>query len=218
MASEPQTGGAGQGKPGGFSRRAFLRGAGFSVAGTALLNSGLVGTAGAAGEGNSSVLGPGRVPIGLKVNGRAHRLAVEPRATLADTLRDELGLTGTKVVCDRGACSACTVFLDGTPACSCMTLAIEVGSREITTIEGLAQNGKLHPIQEAFVECDASMCGFLHARHGHELRGALEAHAAADARANSNRRQWQSLPLRHVSESFRSCHLGGKKRRSRVDG
>jgi len=160
MASEPHSGGDENAKPTGFSRRAFLRGAGFSVAGTALLNTGLVGSAYAAGAAGADVHGPGRVPVGLKVNGREHRLALEPRITLAAALRDELGLTGTKVVCDRGACSACTVFIDGTPACSCMTLAIEVGKREITTIEGLAKDGKLHPVQEAFVECDASMCGF----------------------------------------------------------
>nr|MBA2430882.1 (2Fe-2S)-binding protein [Chthoniobacterales bacterium] len=90
----------------------------------------------------------------------ARQLAVEPRTTLADALRDELDLTGTKVVCDRGACSACTVFVDGAPVCSCMTLAIEVGKREITTVEGIANDKQLHPVQAAFIDCDASMCGF----------------------------------------------------------
>lgn len=147
-------------KPIGFSRRTFLRGAGISVAGSALLNSGLIGSLRAAAAGEAPVQGPGKVLLALRINGREHRVAVEPRATLATALRDELKLTGTKVVCDRGACSACTVFLDGAPACSCMTLAIEVGRREVTTIEGLAKDGKLHPVQEAFVEYDASMCGF----------------------------------------------------------
>src|SRR5262249_2602146 len=81
-------------------------------------------------------------------------------ATLAETLRFELGLTGTKVVCDRGACSACTVHLDGVPVCSCLTLAIDVGERKITTIEGLARGDKLLPIQEQFIQQDALQCGF----------------------------------------------------------
>lgn len=154
------TGGPCDGKPIGMSRRGFLRGAGISVAGSALLNSGLIGSARGAVTADAKVAGPGQVPLALRVNGREHRLSVEPRTTLASALRDSLGLTGAKIVCDRGACSACTVFLDGVQACSCMTLAIEVGQREVTTIEGLAQDGKLHPVQEAFVECDASMCGF----------------------------------------------------------
>ena len=75
-------------------------------------------------------------------------------------LRNHLGLTGTKVVCDRGSCSACTVWLDGKPVNSCMTLAVEVGDREITTIEGIAKDGKLHPVQQAFIDHDATQCGF----------------------------------------------------------
>jgi aerobic-type carbon monoxide dehydrogenase small subunit (CoxS/CutS family) len=106
------------------------------------------------------VVGPGRVPVTLRVNGTERKVDVEPRATLAETLRFELGLTGTKVVCDRGSCSACTVFLDGEPVCSCMTLAVDVGGRAVTTIEGLAKGETLHPVQEAFIEHDALQCGF----------------------------------------------------------
>jgi aerobic-type carbon monoxide dehydrogenase small subunit (CoxS/CutS family) len=98
--------------------------------------------------------------VRLVVNGAAHELTVEPRATLADTLREKLGLTGTKVVCDRGACSACTVFLDGTPVVSCLTLAIEAQGKNITTIEGVARDDDLHPVQAAFIEHDAMQCGF----------------------------------------------------------
>lgn len=98
--------------------------------------------------------------VRLRVNGELHELTVEPRATLADTLREQLGLTGTKVVCDRGACSACTVFLDGTPVVSCLTLAIEAEGRAITTIEGIAKGDELHPVQAAFIEHDATQCGF----------------------------------------------------------
>jgi len=80
--------------------------------------------------------------------------------TLAEALRGPLGLTGTKVACNRGACSACTVWLDGMTVCACMMLAIEVGDRRVTTIEGLAQHGELDPVQEAFIRHDALQCGF----------------------------------------------------------
>ncbi len=96
----------------------------------------------------------------MMVNGKLRKLNIEPRITLADALRIELQLTGTKVGCDRGSCSACTVWLDGVPTLSCMTLAIEVGDKEVTTIEGIANNGDLHPVQEAFIEHDATQCGF----------------------------------------------------------
>jgi len=96
----------------------------------------------------------------LNVNGAGRRLQVESPMTLAEALRGPLGLTGTKIACNRGACSACTVWLDGMPVCSCMTLAVEVGQRAVTTIEGLTHGDKLHPIQEAFIAHDAMQCGF----------------------------------------------------------
>jgi aerobic-type carbon monoxide dehydrogenase small subunit (CoxS/CutS family) len=105
-------------------------------------------------------MGPGAVPLTLNINGHAYRLNAEPRVVLADALRERLGLTGTKVVCGRGACGACTVMIDGETACSCLLLAAEVQGRKITTIEGLAADGRLAPIQEAFVEADALQCGF----------------------------------------------------------
>jgi aerobic-type carbon monoxide dehydrogenase small subunit (CoxS/CutS family) len=107
-----------------------------------------------------AAIGPQAAPITLIVNGKLHTLSVEPRVVLADALRDRLGLTGTKVVCGRGACGACTVLLDGQSACSCLLLAAEVEGRKITTIEGLAADGRLAPIQEAFVAADALQCGF----------------------------------------------------------
>jgi aerobic-type carbon monoxide dehydrogenase small subunit (CoxS/CutS family) len=143
------------------TRRGFLKGAGLTAAGAAILESGLVGASEAASEASSPiVVGPGRVPVMLNINGASRRLEVEPRTTLAEALRFELGLTGTKVVCDRGSCSACTIWLDGTPVCSCMTLALDATGRSITTIEGLAQGETLHPVQEAFVEYDATQCGY----------------------------------------------------------
>ena len=105
-------------------------------------------------------VGPGAVALTLNVNGMPRALTVEPRTTLADALRDHLELTGTKIACDRGACSACTVWLDGAPVASCMLLAIDVGTRKITTIEGLAHGDDLHPVQAAFIAHDAIQCGF----------------------------------------------------------
>jgi carbon-monoxide dehydrogenase small subunit len=98
--------------------------------------------------------------IQLMVNGEEYEVAVAPNRTLLEVLRDDLYLTGTKEGCGEGACGTCTVLLDGKPVRSCLTLAIEVQGREITTIEGLASMGKLHPVQKAFVEYGAIQCGF----------------------------------------------------------
>jgi xanthine dehydrogenase YagT iron-sulfur-binding subunit len=99
------------------------------------------------------------LPITLIVNGQPHELVVDVRATLLDTLRERLGLTGTKKGCDRGECGACTVHLDGRRINACTTLAVMQDGQEITTIEGLA-NGALHPVQQAFIEHDAFQCGY----------------------------------------------------------
>jgi aerobic-type carbon monoxide dehydrogenase small subunit (CoxS/CutS family) len=146
----------------GLSRRGFLKGAGITAAGTALIDGIQVfnQNAVAATTKNVREMGPGAASISLNINGRDHAVELEPNTTLADALRDHLGMTGTKVVCDRGACSACTVLLDKTPINSCMTLAVDVGDRKITTIEGIAQNGILHPLQVAFIKHDAMQCGF----------------------------------------------------------
>jgi xanthine dehydrogenase YagT iron-sulfur-binding subunit len=113
----------------------------------------------AAGE-EVPVYGPGNVPIELTINGKSSKLEVEPRVTLLDALRDNLDLTGAKRVCDRGECGACTVLIDNKTAYACSVLAIEAQGRQITTIESLMTGGKLHPIQQAFVDHDASQCGF----------------------------------------------------------
>lgn len=104
-------------------------------------------------------VGPAAASISLEVNGTVRALSVVPSETLADVLRDRLELTGTKVACDRGACSSCTVWVDGAPICSCMMLAIEVDGHRVSTIEGLAGEA-LHPVQTAFIERDAIQCGF----------------------------------------------------------
>jgi aerobic-type carbon monoxide dehydrogenase small subunit (CoxS/CutS family) len=98
--------------------------------------------------------------ITLKVNGIKYDLHVETRRTLVEVLRETLGLTGTKKSCNEGECGACTVLIDGKPAASCLVLAIETQGKEITTIEGLADGTKLHPLQEAFVKHMAIQCGF----------------------------------------------------------
>jgi xanthine dehydrogenase YagT iron-sulfur-binding subunit len=149
------------GIPGGIiSRRELLKGAGVSAVGAVLTDSGLVGLASASEAGSARVLGPGAVPLSLTVNGQARSLRVDPATTLVEALRLGLGLTGTKVGCDRGACSACTVWVDGEVAASCMTFALDVQGKKITTIEGLADGDRLHPVQAAFVEHDALQCGF----------------------------------------------------------
>jgi xanthine dehydrogenase YagT iron-sulfur-binding subunit len=101
-----------------------------------------------------------RVPVSMTVNDRIRTMTVEPRMTLLDALREELGLTGTKKACDRGECGACTVHLDGRRVLSCMTLAAMQDGKRITTIEGLERAGKLHAMQAAFIEDDGFQCGF----------------------------------------------------------
>ncbi|MGA8111859.1 MAG: (2Fe-2S)-binding protein [Acidobacteriaceae bacterium] len=145
----------------GISRRGFLKGAGLTAAGTALLD-GVHSFASESSSSNAGVqeFGPGPVSVRLHVNGAEHRLEIEPRTTLAEALRDHLGMTGTKVVCDRGVCSGCTVWLDKMPVNSCMTLAIDAIGHSVTTIEGISAGGEMHPLQAAFVEHDAMQCGF----------------------------------------------------------
>jgi aerobic-type carbon monoxide dehydrogenase small subunit (CoxS/CutS family) len=98
--------------------------------------------------------------IGLTINSEAHSVLVAPNATLLYILRDQLGLIGTREGCDSGVCGSCTVLVDGEPALSCMMLAIRCHNKHITTIEGLAEDGKLHPLQESAIEQDAVQCGY----------------------------------------------------------
>lgn len=140
-----------------LSRRGFLKGLGIGTAGVALSGAaGLPARAepGPPGEGES------QRDLDLTVNGTAHALRVEPRRTLAAVLREDLGLTGTKISCDRASCGACTVLLDGEAVYSCHLLALQARGKSVQTIEGLAEGEVLHPLQEAFIECDATQCGF----------------------------------------------------------
>jgi xanthine dehydrogenase YagT iron-sulfur-binding subunit len=108
----------------------------------------------------SAALGPASVPLTLRVNGADHALTIEPRVTLLDALREYLGLAGTKKGCDHGECGACTVLVDGRRIVSCLTFAIMHAGQEITTIEGLAPDGALHPVQAAFIAHDSFQCGY----------------------------------------------------------
>jgi len=109
-----------------------------------------------AGNGVSS----SAVSVNLTVNGTRHVLTLDPRSTLLDVLRERLDLTGSKKGCDQGQCGACTVLIDGRRVVSCLTLAVMTEGRSITTIEGLAKDGKLHPLQQAFIDHDAFQCGY----------------------------------------------------------
>ena len=145
----------------GISRRGFLKGLGGGAIGTAVITTGLVNADAAPGY-SPEVAGTGRgkSAIALKVNGKSYRVEVEHRNTLAEVLRDQLGLTGTKIGCDRGECGACTVMIDGRNFYSCSQLAVWMQGKEILTIEGLAKGDKLDPLQEAFIEHDGPQCGF----------------------------------------------------------
>jgi xanthine dehydrogenase YagT iron-sulfur-binding subunit len=136
-----------------FSRRSFLKTAGVGAAATTVVGVGAKGEA-------ATILGPDAVTLSLKVNGAARTVTVEPRVTLLDALRNHLDLTGSKQVCDRGACGACTVLLDGAPVNSCLVLAADAEGHEITTIEGIGTPEKMSALQAAFVEKDALQCGF----------------------------------------------------------
>jgi len=146
----------------GITRRGFLKGAGITAAGTALLDGvqGLEQQAHAAVPGDVKEYGPEPFLVTLHINGKEQALHIEPRTTLAEALRLGLNMTGTKVSCDRGVCSSCTVWLDKMPVNSCMTLAIDAIGRQITTIEGVSADEHLQPLQAAFVHHDAVQCGF----------------------------------------------------------
>jgi aerobic-type carbon monoxide dehydrogenase small subunit (CoxS/CutS family) len=144
-----------------LSRRSFLKGIGGGAIGGAALSTGLIQSEPAqAYSPETSGAARGKTPVTLKVNGKTYRVEVEHRNTLAEVLRDELGLTGTKIGCDRGECGACTVIINGRNMYSCSQLAVWMEGKDILTVEGLAKGDKLDPIQEAFIEHDGPQCGF----------------------------------------------------------
>jgi xanthine dehydrogenase YagT iron-sulfur-binding subunit len=138
-----------------FTRRELISGTAAGVGAVSLLPGQVAAAPSAPG------IAPGApVLTTLRVNGREHRVTHDVRASLLDALRERIGLTGTKKGCDHGQCGACTVHIDGKPQLSCLTLAVAAQGRDITTIEGLAPAGGLHPMQQAFVDCDGFQCGY----------------------------------------------------------
>lgn len=142
-----------------FSRRSFIKTAGPTAA------TAMAGRVDAAAEemqqaDQQELIGPAPSPVALKINGKLHTLQIEPRVTLLEVLRNHIGHTGSKEVCDRAQCGACTVLIDEKPINACMTLAVAVQGKSIRTIEGISASGELTPLQKEFVEHDALMCGF----------------------------------------------------------
>jgi xanthine dehydrogenase YagT iron-sulfur-binding subunit len=159
----------------GFSRRSFLKTV--SASGVA---AGVLSPAAVAGAQTVNAAGPGPVPVTLNVNGQTLRLEIEPRVTLLDALRMRADMTGNKRGCDRGACGACTMIVDGKTVYACSTLAIDVQGKKIRNVDGLAAaNGQLHPVQQAFCDKDALMCGFCTPGFVMASVGLLEKHPAA---------------------------------------
>jgi len=144
----------------GFSRRRFLQTLGVSAAAAPLARSADARQRGRTGTDGVAILGPGPVNISLRINGKPYAATIDPAATLLDTIRIDLDLTGTKEICDRGACGGCSVLVDGTLMASCMMLAVDAIGSEITTVEGLAEGDRLDPVQESFVRHDALQCGY----------------------------------------------------------
>jgi len=134
----------------------FLKTVGIGAAATGLAGA----AANVARAAPPAILGPDPVPLSLTVNGAVYTVSVEPRVTLLRALRNHLGLTGAKEVCEHGACGGCTVLFDGEPICACMMLAVDAVGHEIVTVEGLGTPERMSPVQAAFVEADALQCGF----------------------------------------------------------
>ena len=147
------------------------------------------------------------------MNGKDYKLKVEPRITLLRALRNDLDLTGTKEICDRGACGGCSVQLDGMLVNSCMMLAVDAVGRKVGTIEGLAKGDKLHPLQEAFVEHDALQCGFCTPGMVMACKTLLDEQQEPDPDPDQEGPLGQHLPLRHLQP-----HLRGGADRRQDDG
>jgi xanthine dehydrogenase YagT iron-sulfur-binding subunit len=139
------------------SRRDFLKTAGVGGLATAVT---AVGESEADAQTGPRVVGPGEVPVMLTVNGKRIELRIEPRVTLLDAIRNRADLTGNKRVCDRGTCGACTMIVDNRAVYACSTLAIETQGKTVRTVDGLSTGDTLHPVQQAFCDVDALMCGF----------------------------------------------------------
>ena len=150
----------------------------------------------------------GHVEVMLVVNGQPRHVSVEPRTTLLDALRNQVGLTGTKKGCDRGECGACTVHVEGRRILSCQTLAVMQNGKKITTIEGLEGNGKLHPVQAAFIEHDGFQCGYC--TSGQIMSGVAVIHEA--------KLGWPSAATADVTAAFKLSDLSRQEIQERMSG
>jgi xanthine dehydrogenase YagT iron-sulfur-binding subunit len=149
-----------------------------------------------------------RMPVSLTVNGQICRMLIEPRMTLLDALREQLALTGTKKGCDRGECGACTVHVEGRRVLSCMTLAAMQDGKRITTIEALEWDGKLHPLQAAFIEHDGFQCGFC-------TSGQIMSAVAVIDEAKAG---WPSAATPDITRPFTLADLSDTEIRERMSG
>ena len=149
-----------------------------------------------------------RMPVSLTVNGQICRMLIEPRMTLLDALREQLALTGTKKGCDRGECGACTVHVEGRRVLSCMTLAAMQDGKRITTIEALERDGKLHPLQAAFIEHDGFQCGFC-------TSGQIMSGVAVIDEAKAG---WPSAATPDITRPFTLADLSDTEIRERMSG
>ncbi|MGQ5264049.1 (2Fe-2S)-binding protein [Micromonospora sp. ZYX-F-536] len=158
------------------------------------------------------VRGPGEVEVRLQVNGESRTTTIEPRVSLLDALRDRLDLTGTKKGCNQGACGACTVWVDGRRVLACLTLAITCENREVTTIEGLSDGDTLHPMQQAFLDCDAFQCGYCTPG---QILSAVALLAEGHAGDDTEIREWMSgnicrcAAYPHIRAAIRRVRDGG---------
>ncbi|HEY3677262.1 MAG TPA: (2Fe-2S)-binding protein [Bradyrhizobium sp.] len=160
----------------GLDRRAFIGAAAATAAAPMVARAAVTSTSPASASDPSLP-----VDVNLKINGASKSLTIDARTTLLDALREHIGLTGSKKGCDHGQCGACTVMIDGRRVLSCLTLALAAQQQQVTTIEGLARDGKLHPMQQAFVDQDAFQCGYC--TPGQILSGIAcvkEGHAGSD--------------------------------------
>jgi aerobic-type carbon monoxide dehydrogenase small subunit (CoxS/CutS family) len=155
-----------------------------------------------------------RTTIRITVNGTPRRIEVEDRWTLVEVLRDHFGMTGTKIGCDRGECGACTVLLDGKPVYSCSNLAVWADGRSVQTIEGLAQNGRLDPLQQAFIEHDGPQCGFCTSGQLMSAKGLLTWNPhpnANDVRAAMTGNLCRCSNYNHYVEAILAAAKGGSR-------
>jgi aerobic-type carbon monoxide dehydrogenase small subunit (CoxS/CutS family) len=192
-----------------ISRRGFLKGTGAALAAAAAPT-----VEAQSPPPTPASNGVPRTSIRLTVNGTERRIEVEDRWTLVEVLRDHFNLTGTKIGCDRGECGACTVLLDGRPVYSCSNLAVWADGRSVQTVEGLAQNGRLDPLQQAFIEHDGPQCGFCTSGQLMSAKGLLMRNprpAVNDVRAAMTGNICRCANYNHYVEAVLAASKGGSR-------